>query len=385
MRTTDKTNKFDICIVTLPFVDPIGEKILSKFIDILEPLSNELFVITGKFPDRSNERIHILRIKSDDKKEFTLIRTIKYIVQQLRTTFKLIKISGNVDVVIFHIGTGIDTLPILFLKLLRKKIVLVETGAGSKVAERDNKRLFGFGKIIFPFIFRILEHVNFHLADQIAVESESVIYFSGLKKYRNKINIGAMHVDTNFYKIKKYSGDKRNLIGFIGHLSPDKGVTNFVKAIPLILKERNDLEFLIGTIGQLLGEIKNELKSSDFDDKVELTGWIPHGEFPNYLNELKLIVLPSYTEGLPNIVLESMACGTPVLATPVGGIPDVIKDGKTGFILENNSPECIARNVIRVLNYPDLDRIVKNAKKLIEKEYTYKSAVERYRKILENV
>lgn len=77
------------------------------------------------------------------------------------------------------------------------------------------------------------------------------------------------------------------------------------------------------------------------------------------------------------------ACGTPVLATPVGAIPDVIKDEETGFILEDNSPECIARDVMRVLNYPDLDKIVKNARELVEKEFTYEATVERYRKILD--
>jgi len=100
------------------------------------------------------------------------------------------------------------------------------------------------------------------------------------------------------------------------------------------------------------------------------------------LNELKLVVLPSFTEGLPNIMLEAMACGTPVLATSVGAISDVIKDGETGFIMENNSPEHIARNVIRILEQPDLDKIVENARALVEQEFTYKAVVKRYKKIL---
>ena len=82
---------------------------------------------------------------------------------------------------------------------------------------------------------------------------------------------------------------------------------------------------------------------------------------------------------------EAMACGTPVLATPVGAIPDVIKDGETGFILENNSQEYIAENVTRALEHPNLDEIVKNARELVEKKYTYEAAVERYRTILDNI
>lgn len=80
-----------------------------------------------------------------------------------------------------------------------------------------------------------------------------------------------------------------------------------------------------------------------------------------------------------------MACGTPVLATPVGGVPDLIKDGETGFILENNSPACIAEAVIKVLEQQNLDKTVKNARELVEKEFTYEAAVERYKKILESI
>ena len=277
-------------------------------------------------------------------------------------------------------------LPVLFSKLLKKKTVLIATGSASYDAESDTKRLFGFGRIVFPPIFRILEKINYYLSDRIIVYSENVIDFLELDKYKNKIlSTGARFVDKSNFEIRKNLKDKRNFIGYIGRFTEEKGIMNFVKAIPLIFKKRKDLEFLIGGDGPLFDEIKKELKNSGLNDKVELTGWIPHEELRDYLNELKLVVLPSYTEGLPTLMLEAMACRTPVLATPVGAIPDIIKDEETGFILENNNPECIAENIERVLNYSNLDEITENARRLVEKEFTYEAAVERYREILENV
>jgi len=81
------------------------------------------------------------------------------------------------------------------------------------------------------------------------------------------------------------------------------------------------------------------------------------------------------SEDAPGVdgVIDAMACGTPVLATPMGAIPDVIKDGETGFLMENNSPECIA-NVIRALESSDLEGIAQRAQVLVECEFTYERA-----------
>jgi len=121
------------------------------------------------------------------------------------------------------------------------------------------------------------------------------------------------------------------------------------------------------------------------DIHAKFVTWVNHKELSQYLNDLKILVVPSYREGLPNIVLEAMACGTLVVATAVGGIPDVIKDEVTGFIMENNSPECISRNIFRAINHPDFQQIANNGRSLIEKEFTFEKSVERFGEILNNL
>ena len=207
----------------------------------------------------------------------------------------------------------------------------------------------------------------------------------GAERYRSKVSIATKHflaLDT--FKIQTPLKRRDNLVGYIGTLSQRKGIPNLLRAITEVARRRNDISFLIGGKGPLREEIREYLTGQNLDNRVRFIDWIPHEQLPKHLNQLKLLVLPSFSEGLPNIILEAMACGTPVLATAVDAIPDVIRDGETGFVLEDNSPECIARNIIRVLDYPKLDGIVMRAHALIEKEFTYEAAVEKYNKILSN-
>jgi glycosyltransferase involved in cell wall biosynthesis len=373
-------SKFNIAIVTYPFSDVAGRQNLANLIQTLEPLSDKIIAITGNFPEYPTKIVRIIRLKGWQTEGKPLpFKMFAHVLADLQISFNLLKVFRHVDIVAFQIGARAYPLSALLSKLLRKKIVAFSFSSASKFAQ------VGKGQKAFRLV-NILENFTFLLADQIAVESESIIKFSNMERYRSKISIyGAQYIDMNLFKVTKELKYRRELIGYIGRLVELKGITELVKAIPLILNKRNNAKFLIGGDGVLFDEIMEELKSNGVYSQVKLTGGIPHNEVPSYLNEMKLLILPSYTEGIPGIIQEAMACGAVVLATSVGGVPDLIKDGGTGFIMENNSREWIAKNAIRALEHPDLEGIVKNARKLIEDEYSYEVMVRKCKDSLDEL
>ena len=139
---------------------------------------------------------------------------------------------------------------------------------------------------------------------------------------------------------------------------------------------------MIAGNGSLRDKINRELERKNLYSKVKLTDWIPQDKLPEQLNDLRFLILPSRMEGLPAIIQQAMACGVVVLATPVGGTPDLVKNEETGFILDNDSPGCIAKTVIKALEHPELIQISQNARRLIEREYNYEVSLRKCEKTL---
>ena len=365
-----------VCVVTFP-IGEAGNIPLSNLISILGSLSTDIYLITGNagymfFREHKNIHTYGIRHKTGAN---LLMRIISYISTQLRISYKLLKIIAKVDICIFFFGGEGLLLPMLTARILRTKVVLALAGFPAKVSQvqRDPlSKATGF-----------LAELNLTLSSRITAPSEMIVAERNLERYRNKISI-AHEFFLNFdkFEVQRRLPERENLVGYIGRLSEEKGILNFIEALPRILGRRDGITFLIGGDGKLRGRIEEYLTRENLNSKVNFVGWIPHDKLPKYLNDLKLLVLPSYTEGLSFITREAMACGTPVLATPVGAIPDVVKDGETGFIMEDNSPECIARNVIRALSHPNLEQIAENARALVEKEYTFEAAVKAYEDIL---
>lgn len=268
-------------------------------------------------------------------------------------------------------------LAVLAAKLLRKKTFFL-LAASIKNSAKAHKG-------VLPKVSVYSERIAFKLSNRIIVYTPNLIKVWGLEKYQSKISIAHEHVlDLDNFNIIKDLSERDNLVGYIGRLSEEKGPMNFIHAISELPRD-GSIKFIIGGSGRLLDKIEIYLKNNCLNANTELIGWIPHTDLPSHLNNLRLLVVPSYTEGLPNIILEAMACGTPVLANPVGAIPDIIKDGDTGFLMENNSPECIASNIIRALEHPDPKGIAQRARALVEHEFTFERTAERWRKMLEEM
>ncbi len=371
-----KKERQNIGLVTFP-ISKTGNIPLSNLVDILSAFSTCVYVITGNeaniYP-KEHRQVRVYRIDHKTGKN-ALTRVISYIYTQLRICYQLVRLSRDVKLWFFFIGGEGLLLPIVTAKLLRRQVLLALAGFPESLSKEEKDSLFK--------ITGLLARINLALSDRIIVYSERIITERNLEKHRNKISIAYKHfLDFDAFKMQKPLSERPNLVGYIGRLSKAKGITNLMEAIPKILERESGAHFLIGGEGELRSKVEEYLSKGDLSTKVKFTGWIPHEDVPKCLTELKLLVLPSYTEGLPNIVLEAMACGTPVLATAVGAIPDVVKDCETGFILEDNSPECIARNISRVLNHPNLEEITRNARALVEKEYDYNVVMEKYRGIL---
>jgi len=368
-----------IGIITQP-ISRSGIIPLSNLVEIFYSISSNIFLLTGDDGYdffKKDDRLNVFRI-SHKNSSFFIKRIFHYILLQMRISFWIFNTRKKIDIFIFFIGGDTLLLPMLEATILRKKVVLLVAGSSIKTLESKND-LLRYG-------LKIIRSITCCLANTIIVYSERIIKEYSLEGWVRKILIAHEHfIDLNSFKIKKEYPSREFIVGYVGRFSEEKGILHLLHAVPDIVKIKPEIIFLFIGNGELRYSIEQFIFENHLSDKVVLLGWISHELLPDYLNQMKLLVIPSDTEGLPNVMLEAMACGTPVLAAPVGAIPDIIKDGETGFLMENNSPDNIAKNIIKVLHYRGIEKIINNNHNLIEKEYTLEKAAERYRNILDMI
>lgn len=160
-------------------------------------------------------------------------------------------------------------------------------------------------------------------------------------------------------------------IGVIGRISSEKGQAEFLRAAKLVGKCLPEARFVICGAPLFGGQdyYKEVLHLAE-DLPVELLDWQENAVA--ILHDLDALVIPSRQEGMPRVMLEAFSAGVPVVAFPVGGIPEVIRDGVTGFLARDSSPASLAAKLVEVMESDTdlLDGVTRRARHQWERHYT---------------
>jgi glycosyltransferase involved in cell wall biosynthesis len=145
------------------------------------------------------------------------------------------------------------------------------------------------------------------------------------------------------------------VIGFVGRLATDKGFHELVSAWKMIREDETTCCLLIiGSLDSRDPIPKDLLNTLRADPRVHMFDWIDNIDMPYYYSIMNLLVLPTYREGFPNVLLEASAMELPVVATRVTGCVDAVVDGVTGTLVPASDPKALYNAIIRYLNDPGL-------------------------------
>jgi len=141
-----------------------------------------------------------------------------------------------------------------------------------------------------------------------------------------------------------------SIIGTLGNLYPIKGHVYLIRAARTIIHHRPDTHVIILGRGELKDELSAEAEALGIKDQIHLLGY--RDDTWRWLSTMDVFTLPSLSEGLPLSLLEAMAAGVPPVVTEVGGMPEVVHDGKTGFMVSPREPDALARKILFLLDNP---------------------------------
>ena len=167
------------------------------------------------------------------------------------------------------------------------------------------------------------------------------------------------------------------VIGTIAEWTKNKGLIHLIKATQTLkLKEKEFNLILIGS-----GENPDKEKIYDYDkkydlDNVKLIEFIPNAV--KYLKAFDIFVLPSLKEGLPYTIIEAMAAQVPIITTNVGGIPEMITDQKTGYLIKSKKPSLIREKIEEIIANPEKAKaMAKKARQKAEQEFSLEQMIEK--------
>lgn len=249
--------------------------------------------------------------------------------------YKLYRLLKNNQIkILHHFSSRIDA--------------LVGKMAGIKTVERLNipreRAGFFFNKL------RLLDRLTASWVDTIICASEYIrcqALSRGIPKQKLIVVYNGVS-SREFFKMHLKKSTNEYRIGVFGRLDRIKGQRTAIEALPHIMKNIPNIELALVGDGPDLNILKELAQQLGIQDKVQFLGFKDDVNF--LYNTVDVVLIPSLNDALPNVLLEARTIGIPVIATKVGGIPEVIKSDKEGVLVEPLNPKRMAKAIVGLLN-----------------------------------
>jgi len=281
---------------------------------------------TSNNQDKYDFNIHHLKITKN--------RYLEHLEYWIKSFFLLKKINPD----IIHFQSMFIALPSSLMKFLLKKPIIL-SGRGSDI--------YHFPKSNF---LKFFYKYNLKNADAVVVLTKHM-QKAALKIYNREI-----YVIPNGIETQKFSGRARTKniknwkIIYVGGLRKVKGIKYLLKAMKMIISERTNTSLTIIGNGEEYYSLKKIATDLGIAESVEFLGHVDNDKIPKHLDSSDILVLPSLSEGFPNIILEALASGLPIICTDITGIREIILNGKNGFLVEPKSSQQITKKLFALID-----------------------------------
>ena len=168
----------------------------------------------------------------------------------------------------------------------------------------------------------------------------------------SKIHVVRCGLDEMFLNTFYRSIPQQPQLVCVGRLCEQKGQLLLIEAAGRLAREGLDFKLVLVGDGALRDEIEQAIALWEIEDKIEITGWASNAEVRQHVLASKAMVLPSFAEGLPVVIMEALALGRPVISTYVAGIPELVEPGVCGWLVPAGSVEALTNKMRTALQLP---------------------------------
>ncbi|MDH0868300.1 glycosyltransferase family 4 protein [Mitsuaria sp. GD03876] len=169
-----------------------------------------------------------------------------------------------------------------------------------------------------------------------------------------KLRVVHCGLDPEFHAVQAPAPAGKRLV-CVGRMAEQKGHLLLVEAAAAVARQVPDFELVLAGDGELRPTIERRVRELGLERQVRITGWIDSDTVRRELLAARALVLASFAEGLPVVIMEAMALGRPCVSTCIAGIPELIRDGENGWLLPAGDPEALAEAMLACLRLDDAE------------------------------